>query len=57
MVCRKALASVNRNTHLLGTDCITCKTNRNQTAHLPHFKAIAMIEEGKMSSLLEVCLA
>lgn len=47
IVCGSALASVNRNTHPLGTDCVTCKTNGNQTAHLPHFKAIVMIEEGK----------
>lgn len=32
----KALGSVGRNTHLLGTDCITCRTHGNQTAHLPH---------------------
>lgn len=57
IVCGKALASVNRNTHLLSADCITCKTNRNQTAHLPHFQAIVMTEEGKMSSLLELWLA
>lgn len=49
IACGNALTRVNRNARPLDTDCITCKTSKDQNANLLHFKALTVIVREKKS--------